>query len=51
MGWTSSDVSFVKNGVAVQNRETSVGDVTVRASSVDVRTVGAGVDPIAHVPL
>ena len=50
MGGTSTDVSLVKNGVAEQTRETSVGDVTVRASSVDVRTVGAGGGSIAHVP-
>ena len=50
MGGTSTDVSLVKNGVAEQSRETSVGDVTVRASSVDVRTVGAGGGSIAHVP-
>jgi N-methylhydantoinase A len=31
-------------------RETKVGDLTVRASSVDVRTVGAGGGSIAHVP-
>ncbi|HSN70679.1 MAG TPA: hydantoinase/oxoprolinase family protein, partial [Steroidobacteraceae bacterium] len=30
--------------------ETTVGDVTVRASSVDIRTVGAGGGSIAHVP-
>ena len=31
-------------------RETTIGDVTVRASSVDIRTVGAGGGSIAHVP-
>ena len=50
MGGTSTDVSLVKDGVAEQSRETSVGDITVRASSVDVRTVGAGGGSIAHVP-
>jgi len=50
MGGTSTDVSLVKDGVAEQSRETTVGDVTVRASSVDVRTVGAGGGSIAHVP-
>lgn len=50
MGGTSTDVSLVKDGIAEQSRETSVGDVTVRASSVDVRTVGAGGGSIAHVP-
>ena len=41
---------WLKTGFAEQTRETSVGDVTVRASSVDVRTVGAGGGSIAHVP-
>lgn len=50
MGGTSTDVSLVKDGIAEQSRETSVGDVTVRASSIDVRTVGAGGGSIAHVP-
>ena len=50
MGGTSTDVSLVLNGRAAQSRETTVGDVTVRASSVDVRTVGAGGGSIAHVP-
>ena len=31
-------------------RETTVGDLKVRATSVDVRTVGAGGGSIAHVP-
>ena len=31
-------------------RETTVGDLAVRAASVDVRTVGAGGGSIAHVP-
>ncbi|MBE7161880.1 MAG: hydantoinase/oxoprolinase family protein, partial [Williamsia herbipolensis] len=31
-------------------RETQVGDLSVRATSVDVRTVGAGGGSIAHVP-
>ncbi len=50
MGGTSTDVCLVENGVAQKRRETSIGDVTVRASSVDVRTVGAGGGSIAHVP-
>ncbi len=50
MGGTSTDVALVQNGKAQLRRETSVGDVTVRASSVDVRTVGAGGGSIAHVP-
>jgi len=50
MGGTSTDVALVQNGKARLRRETTVGDVTVRASSVDVRTVGAGGGSIAHVP-
>ncbi len=50
MGGTSTDVALVQDGVARLRRETRVGDVTVRASSVDVRTVGAGGGSIAHVP-
>ena len=50
MGGTSTDVCLVQNGIARSRRETTVGDVTVRAASVDVRTVGAGGGSIAHVP-
>jgi N-methylhydantoinase A len=50
MGGTSTDVCLVENGKAQLRRETTVGDVTVRASSVDVRTVGAGGGSIAKVP-
>ncbi len=50
MGGTSTDVALVENGKAQLRRETTVGDVSVRASSVDVRTVGAGGGSIAHVP-
>lgn len=50
MGGTSTDVALVESGVAHLRRETLVGDVIVRASSVDVRTVGAGGGSIAHVP-
>jgi N-methylhydantoinase A len=50
MGGTSTDVALVEDGKAQLRRETTVGDVTVRASSVDVRTVGAGGGSIAHVP-
>ena len=50
MGGTSTDVALIENGKAQLRRETTVGDVTVRASSVDVRTVGAGGGSIAHVP-
>ena len=50
MGGTSTDVALVQNGEARVRRETTVGDVTVRSSSLDVRTVGAGGGSIAHVP-
>ena len=50
MGGTSTDVALVQNGVPLVRRETTVGDVTIRASSLDVRSVGAGGGSIAHVP-
>lgn len=50
MGGTSTDVALIENGQARLRRETSVGDLTVRASSLDIRTVGAGGGSIAHVP-
>jgi len=50
MGGTSTDVCLVEGGAAVTRRETTVGDVTVRAASIDVRTCGAGGGSIAHVP-
>ena len=50
MGGTSTDVALVEGGVAQLRRDTLVGDVIVRASSVDVRTIGAGGGSIAHVP-
>lgn len=50
MGGTSTDVALVQGLRARIGRETKVGDLTVRASAVDVRTVGAGGGSIAHVP-
>ncbi|MBL6908147.1 hydantoinase/oxoprolinase family protein [Luminiphilus sp.] len=50
MGGTSTDVALIQNGRARVRRETIVGDVRVRAPSVDVRTVGAGGGSIAFVP-
>jgi len=50
MGGTSTDVALVQNLTPRIGRETSVGDLKVRATSVDVRTVGAGGGSIAHVP-
>ncbi|NVD28969.1 hydantoinase/oxoprolinase family protein [Parasphingorhabdus flavimaris] len=50
MGGTSTDVALIENGAARLQRETSVGDLNVRASSIDVKTVGAGGGSIAFVP-
>jgi len=50
MGGTSTDVALIQNSRARVRRETIVGDVRVRAPSVDVRTVGAGGGSIAFVP-
>lgn len=50
MGGTSTDVSLVENNKALIKRETTVGDINVRASSMDVRSVGAGGGSIAYVP-
>ena len=50
MGGTSTDVALIENGQPRLRRETTVGDLTVRASSLDIRTVGAGGGSIAHVP-
>jgi N-methylhydantoinase A len=50
MGGTSTDVALIQDARARVRRETIVGDVRVRAPSVDVRTVGAGGGSIAFVP-
>ncbi len=50
MGGTSTDVALIQGGKAQVRRETIVGDVRVRAPSVDVRTIGAGGGSIAFVP-
>ncbi len=50
MGGTSTDVALIQSGRARVRRETIVGDVRVRAPSIDVRTVGAGGGSIAFVP-
>lgn len=50
MGGTSTDVALIQNSIPRVRRETIVGDVRVRAPSVDVRTVGAGGGSIAFVP-
>jgi N-methylhydantoinase A len=50
MGGTSTDVALVQDLQPRIGRQTTVGDLSVRATSVDVRTVGAGGGSIAHVP-
>lgn len=50
VGGTSTDVALIDDNQARIRRETRVGDVAVRAPSVDVRTVGAGGGSIATVP-
>ncbi len=50
MGGTSTDVALIQQLRARVRRETIVGDVRVRAPSIDVRTVGAGGGSIAFVP-
>ena len=50
MGGTSTDVALIEGGRARTRRETKVGDVTVRAPSIDVRSVGAGGGSVAYVP-
>ena len=50
MGGTSTDVALIEDFQPRLRRDTSVGHLTVRASSLDVRTVGAGGGSIASVP-
>lgn len=50
MGGTSTDVALVEDGAPRIRRETSIGDLAVKAPSIDVRSVGAGGGSIAHVP-
>lgn len=50
MGGTSTDVALIEDHQPRLRRETSVGHLTVRASSLDVKTVGAGGGSIAAVP-
>jgi len=50
MGGTSTDVCLIERGEPRVRRETTVGDVAVRVSSLDVRSVGAGGGSIAKVP-
>lgn len=51
MGGTSTDVSVSIAGEPNLIRETRVGYYPVKASSVDVRTIGAGGGSIAYVPI
>ncbi|KAI9735145.1 MAG: hypothetical protein M1834_001733 [Cirrosporium novae-zelandiae] len=50
MGGTSTDVALIENSVPRIRRETHIGDLVVKAPSIDVRTVGAGGGSIARVP-
>ncbi|KXN87731.1 5-oxoprolinase [Leucoagaricus sp. SymC.cos] len=49
MGGTSTDVCLIEDGKPGLRRESTVGDLNIRAPSVDVRTVGAGGGSIASV--
>ncbi len=46
----AAPVALIENGAPRIRRETKIGDLVVRAPSVDVRTVGAGGGSIARVP-
>ena len=50
VGGTSTDVALIENLEPRRVRTTEVGHLTVRASSLDVKTVGAGGGSIAYVP-
>jgi N-methylhydantoinase A len=50
VGGTSTDVALIENGEPRRVRTTEVGHLSVRASSLDVKTVGAGGGSIAKVP-
>jgi N-methylhydantoinase A len=50
VGGTSTDVALIENGEPRRVRTTEVGHLAVRASSLDVKTVGAGGGSIAYVP-
>ena len=50
VGGTSTDVALIEDYAPRRTRTTEVGDLIVRASSLDVKTVGAGGGSIAHVP-
>ncbi len=50
VGGTSTDVALIEHGEPRRVRTTEVGHLSVRASSLDVKTVGAGGGSIATVP-
>lgn len=50
VGGTSTDVALIEDFQPRLVRNTDVGHLSVRASSLDVKTVGAGGGSIAHVP-
>lgn len=50
VGGTSTDVALIENLEPRRVRTTEVGALSVRASSLDVKTVGAGGGSIAYVP-
>lgn len=50
VGGTSTDVALIENLEARRVRTTEVGSLSVRASALDVKTVGAGGGSIAYVP-
>lgn len=50
VGGTSTDVALIEKSEPRLARETEVGHLSVRAPSLDVKTVGAGGGSIAHVP-
>ncbi|MEL6877466.1 MAG: hydantoinase/oxoprolinase family protein [Pseudomonadota bacterium] len=50
VGGTSTDVALIEGLEARRVRTTEVGHLSVRASALDVKTVGAGGGSIAHVP-
>ncbi|HEY9090184.1 hydantoinase/oxoprolinase family protein [Parasphingorhabdus sp.] len=50
VGGTSTDVALIEDLEARRVRTTEVGHLSVRASALDVKTVGAGGGSIAYVP-
>ncbi|QHL89792.1 hydantoinase/oxoprolinase family protein [Sphingomonas changnyeongensis] len=50
VGGTSTDVALIENLEPRRQRTTEVGHLAVRASALDVKTVGAGGGSIAYVP-